>query len=155
MIKKKFPISFLSVSWDKFIYIFKSLNPHQAGVWESLIRPGGGKYAPKGKLAIFAMYLHFRQQETYQGTLGTQRWTLIGSRTSHRPSMDPTRPLSWTVFSRILQLQFAASQMTTTKMIENSSACTECQKGLNVFTNLYRILIMFLIMRYFPTNWAL
>ena len=45
---------------------------------------------------IFAIYLHFRQQKTYQGTLGTQRWTLIRSRTSHGPSMDPTGPLKWT-----------------------------------------------------------
>ena len=57
---------------------------------------GGGENAPQGKLAIFATFLHFRQQKTYQGTLGTQRWTLIGSRTSHGPSMDPTGPLKWT-----------------------------------------------------------
>ena len=37
-----------------------------------------------------------RPEKTYQGTLGTQRWTLIRSRTSHGPSMDPTGPLKWT-----------------------------------------------------------
>ena len=68
------------------------------------------KYAPKGKLAIFAIYLHFRQQKTYQGTLGTQRWTLIRSRTSHGPSMDPTGPLKWTSkLSSHFQAWFAIS----------------------------------------------
>ena len=32
---------------------------------------GGGKYAPQGKLAIFAVILHSRQQKTYQWTLKT------------------------------------------------------------------------------------
>ena len=82
----------------------KSFNPHTPDVWESLILRGGGKYAPQGKLAIFAIFLHFRQQKRHQGTLGKQRWTLIESRTSHGPSMDPTGPLKWTSwFSRKIQ----------------------------------------------------
>ena len=83
--------------------------PYQVGVSESLIRRGGGKYAHQGKLAIFAIFLHFRQQKTYQGTLGTQRWTLIGSRTSHGPSMDPTGPLKWTSKLSKLSSHFQAS----------------------------------------------
>ena len=69
------------------------LNPHQADVWESLIRRGGGLFCPP---PIFAILLHSRQQKTYQETLGTLRWTLIGSRTQLRPSMDPKGPLKWT-----------------------------------------------------------
>ena len=81
-----------------------SINPHQTGVSESLIRRGRGQLAPQGKLAIFAIFLHFRQQKRHQGTLGKQRWTLIESRTSHGPSMDPTGPLKWTSwFSRKIQ----------------------------------------------------
>ena len=50
---------------------FDSLNPHPANVGESLILRGRGKYAPQGKLAIFAVILHSRQQKTYQWTLKT------------------------------------------------------------------------------------
>ena len=32
---------------------------------------GGGPICPKGKLAIFDIFLHSRQQQKYQGTLGT------------------------------------------------------------------------------------
>ena len=37
----------------------------------------------------------------YQGTLGTLEVILIWSRTRLGPSMDPTGPLSWTLFSSI------------------------------------------------------
>ena len=50
---------------------------------------GGGKYAPQGKLAVFAKFLDSRQQKTYQGTPGTQVLTPIGSKTS--------LGLSWTL----------------------------------------------------------
>ena len=50
----------------------------------SLAISGGG-----GKFAIFR---HSRQQKLYQGTLGTQRWTLIGSWTRLGHSLDPRWP---------------------------------------------------------------
>ena len=40
-------------------------------------------------LYILAIFLHSMQQKWDQGTLGTQRSTLIGSRTRLGPSMDP------------------------------------------------------------------
>ena len=48
-----------------------AINPHTPDVWESLILRGVGKFAHQGKLAIFAIILHSRQQKAYQGTLGT------------------------------------------------------------------------------------
>ena len=41
-------------------------------------------------LAVWAMFLYSRQHKSYQGTLGTLKLILIGSRTSLGPSMDPT-----------------------------------------------------------------
>ena len=76
---------------------YNFLNPHQADVSESLIREGGGgKYAHQRKLAIYAIFLHSMQQKLDQGTLGTQRSTLIGSRTRLGPSMDPAMALKYT-----------------------------------------------------------
>ena len=40
---------------------------------------------------------HTKQQKTFLGTLGTQDYTSIGSKTSLGPSMDPTGPLKWTL----------------------------------------------------------
>ena len=45
---------------------------------------------------ILAIFLHFMQQKWDQGTLGTQRLTLIGSRTRLGPSMDPAMALQYT-----------------------------------------------------------
>ena len=88
-------------------YVELSLNPHQTDVWESLIRRGRGKFVPQGKLAILAILLHSRQQISYQGTLKTQWWTLIGSRSHLGPLMDPTWTLKWTsTFSSLLQAVF-------------------------------------------------
>ena len=61
----------------------------------------GGQMARKRKLAVWAMFLHSKQQKSYQGTLGTLELTPIGSRASLGPSIDPTGPLSWTLFSSI------------------------------------------------------
>ena len=58
---------------------------------------GGGKYAPQGKLAVFAKFLDSRQQKTFEGTLGTQVLTPIGSKTCLCPIMDPIGPLKWTL----------------------------------------------------------
>ena len=68
-------------------------NPHQTDVSESLIRRGGGKYAPQRKWPILAIFLHSMQQKWDQVTQGRQMLTLIGSRTRLGPSMDPTGPL--------------------------------------------------------------
>ena len=42
------------------------------------------------KLAIWAIFLHFKDHKSYQGILGTLEVILIGSRTQPGPSMDPT-----------------------------------------------------------------
>ena len=57
--------------------------------------------AHRRKLAVWAMFLYSKQQKSYQGTLGTLELTPIGSRASLGPSIDPTGPLSWTLFSSI------------------------------------------------------
>ena len=44
---------------------------------------------PNMALYILAIFLHSMQQKWDQGPLGTQRSTLIGSRTRLGPSMDP------------------------------------------------------------------
>ena len=72
---------------------------------------GGGQMAHRRKLAVWAMFLYSKQQKSYQGTLGTLELTPIGSRASLGPSMDPTGPLSWTLFSSIFQLRFAVGQL--------------------------------------------
>ena len=73
--------------------------PHEADVWESLIRPGGVKYCHQWKLAIFAIFLHFRQQKMFKGTrLG--------------PSMDPTGPIKYkSKFSSFFKAVFALSAL--------------------------------------------
>ena len=47
-------------------------------------------------LYILAIFLHYMQQKWDQGTLGTQRSTLIGSRTHLGPSKDPAMGLQYT-----------------------------------------------------------
>ena len=48
---------------------------------------------PDMALYILALYFHSIQQKWDQGSLGTQRTTLIGSRTHLGPSMDPVMAL--------------------------------------------------------------
>ena len=43
--------------------------------------------AHRRKSAILAIFLHFKHQKSYQGTLGTQELPLTGSKTSHGPSL--------------------------------------------------------------------
>ena len=73
---------------NHYIHAF---NPHQTRVSDYLIR-GGGNGPPDTFL-----FLHSKQKNTYQGTLGTQELTPIRSQTSLGPSMKPTGPLKWTV----------------------------------------------------------
>ena len=47
---------------------------------------------PAMVLYILPIFLHSTQQKWDQGTLGTQRSTLVGSRTRLGPSMDPAWP---------------------------------------------------------------
>ena len=47
-------------------------------------------------MAILALILHSMQQKWDQGTLGTQRSTLVGSRTCLGPSMDSALALQCT-----------------------------------------------------------
>ena len=55
------------------------LNPHQAGVSESLIRRGGGgKNAPQGKLAVIAIIWHSRQQKKVKELKGHKSGHPIG-----------------------------------------------------------------------------
>ena len=80
------------------------VNPHPAVILKSLILRGGGQLAHRRKSAVSAIFLHTKQQKTFQGTLGTQDLTSKGSKTSHGPSMDPTGPLNWSSkFSNILE----------------------------------------------------
>ena len=51
---------------------------------------------PNMALYILAIFLHSMQKKRDQRTLGTQRSTLIGSRTRHGPSMDPAMALQYT-----------------------------------------------------------
>ena len=44
-------------------------------------------------MAVWAMFLYFKQQRSYQGTLGTLELTPMGSRASRGPTIDPTGPL--------------------------------------------------------------
>ena len=59
---------------------------------------GGTQSSSHQKSAVSAIFLHTKQQKTFQGTLGTQDHTSIGSRTSLGPLMDPTGPLKWTLW---------------------------------------------------------
>ena len=71
-------------------------NPNPVGVSESLIRRGGSQMARGWKLAILAIFLHSKHQESYQGTLGTQELPPTGSMTSHGPSLGLTGSLKRT-----------------------------------------------------------
>ena len=51
---------------------------------------------PNMALFILAIFLHSMRQKWDQWTLGTQRSTLIGSRTPIGPSMDPVMALQYT-----------------------------------------------------------
>ena len=64
-----------------------------------LPRGGGGAQSSSTlKSAVLAIFLHTNQQKPFQGTLGTQDHTSIGSKTILGPSWDPKRPLKWTLW---------------------------------------------------------
>ena len=49
------------------------------------------------KSAVSVICMKIKSLKTFQGTLGTQDLTSIGSQTSHGPSMDPIGPLIGTL----------------------------------------------------------
>ena len=80
------------------------LNPHQAAVSESLILMThigsrtrlGPSMDPNMAFYILAIFWHSMQQKWDQGTLGTQRSTLFGSRTRLDLSRDAAMGLQYT-----------------------------------------------------------
>ena len=83
-----------------------------------LISLPGGKFAPQKILAILAIFLHSIQQELDQGTLGTQRLTLIGSWTHPGPSINPAMALQYTQHGLVWSVNciFLCMNTFTTKM---------------------------------------
>ena len=75
-----------------------SLTLIDPGYFQSNISWGGGgaQLSSPLKSAVSAIFLHIKQQKTFQETLGTQDLTSLGSKTSLGPSMDPTGPLKGT-----------------------------------------------------------
>ena len=59
---------------------------------------GGGAIIIPLKSAASTMLLHTKHQKIFQGTLGTQDYTSVGSKASLGPSMDPTGTLNWTLW---------------------------------------------------------
>ena len=65
------------------------LNPNLHNVFSKLFNAGGAQSSSTLKSAVSSIFLHTKQQKTFQGTLGTQDLTSIGSRTSLGPLMNP------------------------------------------------------------------
>ena len=87
----------ISINFSRWLYKFiVYINSHQPDVWESSISPGGGQMAHNRKLAVCAIFLHYKDHKPYQGLLGTLELILIRSRTRPGPSMNPTGTLKWT-----------------------------------------------------------
>ena len=81
----------------------KVFNPHKPGVFSKQFIL---------KSAVSAIFSHTKQQNPFQGTLGTQDHTSIGSKTNHGPSMDPTWTLKWTSkFPSLFQAKFTISTL--------------------------------------------
>ena len=80
---------------SKFSYSLTLIN---ATDFQNYLTRGGAQSSSHQKSAVSAIFLHTKQQKTFQGTLGTQDHTSIGSRTSLGPLMDPTGPLKWTLW---------------------------------------------------------
>ena len=78
--------------------MYAPLNPNKPGEFSKQFIPGGAQSSSNLKSAVSAIPSHTKQQKTFLGTLGTQDYTSIGSKTSLGPSMDPTGPLTWTLW---------------------------------------------------------
>ena len=68
------------------------------GYFQNNLSRGGAQSSSLLKSAVSTICSHTKQQKNIQGTLGTQEHTSIGSKTSLGPLMDPTGPLSWTLW---------------------------------------------------------
>ena len=68
-----------------------------ATYFQNYLTRGGAQSSSNLKSAVSAIFLHTKQQKTFQGTLGTHDHTSIVSKTILGPSKDPTRPLKWTL----------------------------------------------------------
>ena len=89
------------MSYIKWVWIMPkdvTFNPNNPGLFSKQFIPGGAQSSSLLKSAVSAIFLHTKQQKTFQGTLGTQDHTSIGSRTSLGPLMDPTGPLKGTLW---------------------------------------------------------
>ena len=80
-------VSYLPYCLYLFIITLDKTNKDTAGYYCT------AHVAHRRKLAASAIFLHTNQHKIFQGTLGTQDLTSIGSKTSHGPLMDPTGPL--------------------------------------------------------------
>ena len=69
-----------------------------ATYFQNYLTRGGAQSSSTQKPAVSVIFLHSKQQKTFQGILGTQDLTSIGSKTSLGPSMDPTGSLNWTLW---------------------------------------------------------
>ena len=61
-------------------------------------RGGGAQSSSTLKSAVSSIFLNTNQQKTFQGILGTQDNSSIVSKTILGFSMDPTRPVKWTLW---------------------------------------------------------
>ena len=77
-----------------FLLLSMDINPHQADVSESLIKLGG-QICPQKEIGYIGYIFAFYAKKWDQGTLETQKTTIIGSRTSLGPSLDPTMALQY------------------------------------------------------------
>ena len=87
-----------------YIFAFYAKKTGPRGSGETKVDPNGVLQwtlawpynTPNMALYILAILLHSMQQKWDQGTLETQRSSLIGSRTPLGPSMDPAMALQYT-----------------------------------------------------------
>ena len=82
-------------TWLTCLALLTLINP---GYFQNNLSRGGAQSSSNLKSAVSAIPSHTKQQKTFLGTLGTQDYTSIGSKTSLGPSMDPTGPLTWTLW---------------------------------------------------------
>ena len=74
-------------------FLTKALTLINPGYFHNNLSWGGAQSSSIIKSAVSAILTHTKQQKTFQGTLGTQDHTSIGSKTNLGPSMDHAGPL--------------------------------------------------------------
>ena len=66
-----------------------TFNPNKRDEFSKLFNARGeGEPSSTLKSAVLVIFLHSKQQKTFQGTQGTQDLTSLGSKTCFGPSMD-------------------------------------------------------------------